>query len=974
MIKSKNIKKIAITICIVMVMQIVLPTIYEVKGAITDNLTLIRSDIVTITKNTTISQINNVYGKEANIITPSAHGGYAYTWYKDNYTDLIFVETNSQGKVVSAGIVAQNFDSTLYSYGEKTNGRVSYMQGSIIEDWDNGVEGCFVYNKDTLNVNNYINEYMKDSANYDKYLCKHTIAILNQYLLKEGYIEAMFDEELYDKVQRIEDSGIDIQDYAEKNSKKNYYKYAGMDMNYLSLYEALPNPIRLAKSSVNYSTSDTCKYAYLRYHIKVSNDNNSVADISVCYLSKDIVENSSSEIKLTDEEKQKYNRSKEIYDASVSIFNENGSALMKTNYNYKTLPLVAGEIFENKLIGSTMFLNAIRVGGGLPELKHSSELSNYAQHKAVLTMYMSYNKIQSDNAHMPIKPDGVDDEFYNKAMSGMSAENLYNGDIISSITHAINDAYGDPITCGHRYNLLNPSTANFGMGYSEGQSCHKFSGVQSHNVTAVAWPSIGITPIEAYSGGYWSINLYNYTTTPETTVDVVRLNDNQKWSFTERTTNSSSRLYVSNRYVSFYNASLTGNEGNVYQITLNNLKSGQTDVPEYTYRTVFKSIYGQQLIEAVYPENVNLNKSIVSLDTGNKEQLTPTFSEGATEIATNWTSSNENIATVSQYGTITAKSKGETIITVSTLNGKTAICKVIVDGEIELNENVKALNINETAKINLTENFSDITYTSSNNKIASVDSNGNVTGISGGMSVINVSKEGYKNAIYVVYVKEAIKFPDNTLGYVGDTNLDGAIDSTDYSNILNSMGTNDAKQKLICDLNKDGVVNASDVNFIYEFVRRNIPIELNYTHIESVVLDEESVTILIGGTKKINAKITPEDVIDSKELFWKSSNTNVVQVDENGNITAKGIGDAIVTVITSNSKQTTIKVSVIDYKKGDYDESGEVDITDAYLLLRAIVNETNLSDRKIQIVDMDNSLDVDITDAYLLLRTVMKYM
>lgn len=972
--RNNKIKRIALVICMVIVLQFVLPILNEVKAVITDNFTLIKSDIVTITKNTTISQINDVYGKEADIITTSPHGGHAYTWYKENYTDLIFVETNEQEKIVSAGIYAKNFDTLLYSYGEKKTGRVSYMQGSIIDDWDEGVQACFVYNKDVLNVDKYVEEYMKDASNYDKKLCKHTIAILNQSLVNDGYIELQFDEDLYDKIQRIEDSGMNLEDYITKNGKENYYKFAGSPSNYLSLYEALPNPFRLASPAINYTTSDTCKYAYFRYHID-DPTSNSGTKMRTYYVSKGLVENTNAIIKLTDEENEKYNKAKKIYKDSVELFNQNSATVLEEDLNFETLPLVAGKIYESKLIGSTMYLNAIRVCGGLPELEHSVELSNYAQHKAVLTMYMSANKIPNYTPHTPPKPDGVDEKFYNNAMRAMSAENLYSGDIITSITHAINDVYGDPITCGHRYNLLNPSTKYFGMGYCAGQGCHKFSGVQSHNVPAVAWPSIGITPMEAFSGGYWSISLYNYTTTPNTTVDVVRLNDNTKWLFTERTTLSSStnRLYVSNSYISFYNSSLTGSDGVAYQITLRNLKNGENDVPEYTYRTIFKKLYSKS-IEVVYPESVNLDKDTLQLDAGQKKSLTPKFTENATEIATNWTSSNENVATVSQYGIVTAKNKGEATITVTALNGKTATCKVVVNGKINLSENIKDLKINETVKINLTEDISDISYISNNENIARVDSNGNVTGISGGMSVITVLSPGYKNDIYVVYVKEPLTYPDGSIGYVGDTNFDGVIDSVDFAYISNNRGTNDVKQKLMCDLNKDGVVDAKDLNFLNEFTKRGKNINLCYEHIQKLELDESDITILIGSTKKVNAKIIPNEVIDNKVLIWKSLNENIAQVDSSGNITARNKGNTTVTVTTSNGKKASINVNVIDYQKGDYNEDGQVDISDAYLLLRAIVNETKLSDRKIQIVDMDDSLEIDITDAYLLLRTVIKNM
>lgn len=60
---------------------------------------------------------------------------------------------------------------------------------------------------------------------------------------------------------------------------------------------------------------------------------------------------------------------------------------------------------------------------------------------------------------------------------------------------------------------------------------------------------------------------------------------------------------------------------------------------------------------------------------------------------------------------------------------------------------------------------------------------------------------------------------------------------------------------------------------------------IELTGSEGLVLSE------YGKRTKISAKIYPEDA-DNKELEWHSTNTDVVTVDENGNVTATGIGNA----------------------------------------------------------------------------------
>ena len=78
--------------------------------------------------------------------------------------------------------------------------------------------------------------------------------------------------------------------------------------------------------------------------------------------------------------------------------------------------------------------------------------------------------------------------------------------------------------------------------------------------------------------------------------------------------------------------------------------------------------------------SVSLNKSSLSLAIGGSETLTATIQpENATNKHVKWTSNNENVATVSSEGKVTAKTVGTTTITATTVDGgKTASCTITV--------------------------------------------------------------------------------------------------------------------------------------------------------------------------------------------------------------------------------------------------------------------------------------------------------
>lgn len=76
---------------------------------------------------------------------------------------------------------------------------------------------------------------------------------------------------------------------------------------------------------------------------------------------------------------------------------------------------------------------------------------------------------------------------------------------------------------------------------------------------------------------------------------------------------------------------------------------------------------------------VKLEEDVVELLVGDTVQLTYTLSpENATDQNVTWTSSNPAAVTISPNGAVTGVTAGDAVITVTSMNGKTATCKVTV--------------------------------------------------------------------------------------------------------------------------------------------------------------------------------------------------------------------------------------------------------------------------------------------------------
>lgn len=68
---------------------------------------------------------------------------------------------------------------------------------------------------------------------------------------------------------------------------------------------------------------------------------------------------------------------------------------------------------------------------------------------------------------------------------------------------------------------------------------------------------------------------------------------------------------------------------------------------------------------------------------------------------------------------------------------------------------------------------------------------------------------------------------------------------------------------------------------------------------ESIALDRKQAQILVGGTLQLEATVLPADA-DNTKAAWTSSDTTVAEVDEDGVITAKQKGTAVITAKTTD--------------------------------------------------------------------------
>lgn len=154
--------------------------------------------------------------------------------------------------------------------------------------------------------------------------------------------------------------------------------------------------------------------------------------------------------------------------------------------------------------------------------------------------------------------------------------------------------------------------------------------------------------------------------------------------------------------------------------------------------------------------------------------------------------------------------------------------------------------------------------------------------------------------------------------------------------------------------------------------------------IESITLNKTTANIDIDQTITLTATISPDNTTD-KTITWSSSDTTVATV-ENGKVTAKAAGTAIITATTSNGKSAictvTVNKNLPKYLVGDTNLDGIVSVDDVTYLQMHLARYTdsegnNLIDEANEsvfaIADIDGDGELNISDVTALQMSLAGY-
>ena len=236
------------------------------------------------------------------------------------------------------------------------------------------------------------------------------------------------------------------------------------------------------------------------------------------------------------------------------------------------------------------------------------------------------------------------------------------------------------------------------------------------------------------------------------------------------------------------------------------------------------NLYAKWKLILVYPSGVALDKSsaIIDLSTNNKTvKLNATIlpSNANTNLNLVWSTNTPNVAVVDQNGLVTGIGNGFATITVTTQNGYTAQCNVIVQTSIisiVMNQSNITIERNQVIKLTTTVNpnftTEKVNWISDNQQIATIDDNGILTAKKvGNVTITAQNKNGKISAkCSITIVHEPITI--NMSGNISGTKSQQTVLEWNSSSI--PAGAKSIKMSWSC-----GVTNAiSDRRYYWDFI------------------------------------------------------------------------------------------------------------------------------------------------------------
>ena len=299
---------------------------------------------------------------------------------------------------------------------------------------------------------------------------------------------------------------------------------------------------------------------------------------------------------------------------------------------------------------------------------------------------------------------------------------------------------------------------------------------------------------------------------------------------------------------------------------------------------------------------VQLSYSTLNMSVGGRILINAAVS--GTEQAVTWKSLNAPVATVSASGVVTAVKEGVATI-LATAGGVTARCSVTVSSSfIRLSKQSVSLwkGYTQTVTASVTGRKGTVLWESLDPSIATVNQSGMIKGVKGGTTTVTASVNGVSASCRVAVYEPSITLSSSSKTmYLSQTvtlrpTIKGKLATVSWKSSNTSVATvtSGGTVKAVKTGSATVTATANGVTARCQIKVVNPTLTLSSTSMELVVAKTKKLTVTVknGGSEKI---------------VWKSLNSSVATVDQDGVVTGVKTGTA---TITASAYGKTLKCTV----------------------------------------------------------------
>lgn len=330
----------------------------------------------------------------------------------------------------------------------------------------------------------------------------------------------------------------------------------------------------------------------------------------------------------------------------------------------------------------------------------------------------------------------------------------------------------------------------------------------------------------------------------------------------------------------------------------------------------------------ILPSKVSVKVDKNTLGIGEKTSISASVSPtNAISTSVSWSNSNPNVVKLDEYeGTIEAIGFGTSTITATAINGKKTNIKITVKeitaDKVTIQEELTSLNIGDTFELSAVispENVDNptITWSSTDDTIATVDQNRKVEALAAGNVTISAAASNGVKDSRTIEVKEVIAEKI-------EIKIDSAIihrkispakvvfypENTTFQEIEWKVSDENIVQ-IDANGNIKGVnVGKTQITAIQKDVETSVEIEVVPLKVEKIdILASVEGKVYLGDTVKFTAEITPLNAT-YPTVYWKVEDEDVAVINEKGVLEANGLGTTTVIAYTEDGCEARYEVQV----------------------------------------------------------------